>query len=156
MCRISQAYMNEITFNLDAMEKSLEGGFCNTTEIADTLVREGRAPFRDAHRIVGGAVADLYAQGKNSDHLTYELLNQWSREICGADLPVDRETIEAAACNRTSVARRISLGGTAPEQVLAMVKKQRRCAQELASALQILYSRWKAADDKLSAACNSL
>lgn len=156
MCRISQAYTNEMTFNLDAMEKSMEGGFCNTTEISDTLVREGRLPFRDAHRIVGGAVADLYAQGKSSAHLTYELLNQWSQTICGTDLPIDRRAVEDAANNRTSVTRRTSLGGTAPSEVLRMVQKQRQQGEQLSRSLQTMYRRWKAADDKLVVACENL
>ena len=156
MCRISQAYTNEMTFNLAAMEKSMEGGFCNTTEISDTLVRDGKLPFRDAHRIVGGAVADLYSQGKGSEHLTYELLNQWSRTICGTDLTVDRQTIEDAANNRTSVTRRISLGGTAPAEVRRMVKKQRQHGEELSQSIQTMYRRWKAADEKLLDACDSL
>jgi len=156
MCRISQAYSNEMTFNLDAMEKSMEGGFSNTTEISDTLVRQGKLPFRDAHRIVGGAVADLYGQGKGSAHLTYELLDQWSQTICGAKLPVDRQTIEVAANNRTSVTRRTSRGGTAPAEVLRMVKNQRQQSEELSQSLQTMVRRWQAADEKLAAACDSL
>ena len=44
MCRISQAYLGEMTFDLDALERSLDRSFTSTTEIADTLVRERGLP----------------------------------------------------------------------------------------------------------------
>jgi len=156
MCRISQTYIKEMTFNLTALEKSLEQGFCNTTEIADTLVREGGLPFRHAHKIVGGAVAELFGQGKGPEGLTYELLNKWSQNVCGANLPVDRTTINEAAQNRTSVARHNSFGGTAPTEVRRMVKAQQQRGKELALILQQLYTRWEAADKALQAACDAL
>lgn len=156
MCRISQACMQEMTFNLAAMEKSLERSFTNTTEIADTLVRDGGLPFRQAHQIVGGAVADLFAQGRGADGMTYELLNQWSQTISGAPLPVDRAVLAAAAENRNSVTRRTSFGGTAPSEVRRMVKDQERRRQELALTLEGFRETWADADAALRAACAAL
>ncbi len=156
MCRISQAYMQEMTFNLEAMERSLARSFTNTTEIADTLVRQGGLPFRQAHQIVGGAVADLFAQGQGPEALTYDLLNRWSRTVCGAGLPIDRKVLAEAAENRNSVTRRESLGGTAPAEVRRMVQAQARRAGELAVTLQQLRSGWAEADRALAAACAAL
>ena len=156
MCRLSQAYLGEMTFDLDALERSMDQSFTNTTEIADTLVREGRLPFRIAHRIVGGAVADLFARGQGAEGLTYDLLEKWSQVVCGAGLPVGREVLEEAARNRTSVARRSSFGGTAPAEVRRMVKVQERRGQELAAGLDRHRQRWAAADRDLKAACENL
>lgn len=156
MCRISQAYMKEMTFNLEAMEKSLEQSFSNTTEITDTLVREGGLPFRHAHKIVGGAVAELLNQGKGPKDLTYELLNRWSLAICGVNLPIDNNSLEQAAQNRTSVARRTSVGGTAPAEVRRIVKIQQARGKELELLLHQLYSRWESAETELQIACKSL
>jgi argininosuccinate lyase len=156
MCRISQAYAREMSFRLDALERSLERSFTNTTEIADTLVREGGLPFRQAHRIVGGAVADLYARDAGPEGLTYDLLDRWCREVCGRGLPVGPEALTEAARNRTSVTRRVSPGGTAPSEVLRMVRAQQQRGRELATALQQLRGRWTDADQALQAACREL
>ncbi len=156
MCRLSQAYLGEMTFDLDALERSLDRSFTNTTEIADTLVREGRLPFRIAHRIVGGAVADLFARGQGAEGLTFDLLDKWSQVVCGTGLPVGRETLDEAARNRTSVTRRNSFGGTAPTEVRRMVKAQERRGRELAADLGRHRQRWAAAGQDLQAACKAL
>ncbi len=42
------------------MEQALNIGFINSTEVADTLARDGGMSFRTAHQVVGGAaVAEL-------------------------------------------------------------------------------------------------
>jgi argininosuccinate lyase len=156
MCRISQAYLAEMTFHLEDMEQSLARGFTNTTEIADTLVREGGLPFRHAHQIVGGAVADLFAQGKGPEAMTYELLNQWSHTVCGAGLPIAPATLAAAAENRNSVTRRHSFGGTAPAEVRRMVKVQDERRRELGLTLESFRNRWSEADRALQDACAAL
>jgi argininosuccinate lyase len=156
MCRISQAYMAEMSFNLAALERALGRSFTHTTELADTLVRSGGMPFRQAHRIVGGAVADLFARGQGAEGLTYELLNEWSRKVSGADLPVDRGVLAAAAEMRASVDRRTSFGGTAPSEVRRMVKVQDQRRRELGVTLEALRDRWAAADRALQAACAGL
>lgn len=156
MCRISQAYLQEMTFNLAAMERSLARSFTNTTEIADTLVRDGGMPFRQAHQVVGGAVADLFALGKGPEAMTFELLDQWSRTVSGAPLPVDPATLAAAAENRNSVTRRTSFGGTAPSEVRRMLKVQDKRRQELAVILARLRDKWADADAALQAACAAL
>jgi len=156
MTRISQACLQEMTFDLEALERSLDRSLTNTTEIADTLVREGGLPFRQAHRIVGGAVADLYGQGRRGEGLTYDLLDQWSRSVTGAGLPIGPAALEEAARNRTSVLRRTSPGGTAPAEVRRMVAAQERRSRELSGALEQFRNRWEAADRTLRAACLAL
>jgi argininosuccinate lyase len=156
MTRISQAYLGEMTFNLDALERSMDQTFTNTTEIADTLVRDGGLPFRHAHRIVGGAVADLFARSQGAEGLTWDLLDKWCQAVCGRGLPISREAMAEAARNRTSVARRDSFGGTAPGQVRRMVRAQGARIRELVSAIQDLRARWEAADLELRNACMGL
>ena len=119
-------------------------------------MREGRLPFRIAHRIVGGAVADLFARGQGAEGLTFDLLDKWSQVVCGTGLPVGRETLDEAARNRTSVTRRNSFGGTAPTEVRRMVKAQERRGRELAADLGRHRQRWAAAGQDLQAACKAL
>ncbi|MDO6804667.1 argininosuccinate lyase, partial [Wenyingzhuangia sp. 1_MG-2023] len=78
--------------------------------LADYVVRKG-IPFRDAHEIVGKAVAYGLEQGKDLSDMTLEELQQFSDEIT-VDV-FDVLTLEG------SVAARDHIGGTAPDQVRA-------------------------------------
>lgn len=89
-------------------------GFSTATDLADYLVRKGMA-FRDAHEVVGKSVAYGIQQQKDLSELSLEELQTFS-DIIEADI-FDVLTLEG------SVAARNHLGGTAPEQVRAAVKR---------------------------------
>ncbi len=94
----------------DDMRDAAKRGFSTATDLADYVVRKG-IPFRDAHEIVGKAVAYGLAQGKDLSDMTLEELQQFSAEI-SADV-FEVLTLEG------SVAARNHIGGTAPDQVRA-------------------------------------
>lgn len=54
----------------DKMEKAVDAGFLNATEVADYLVCKG-VPFRDAHSIVGKIV--IYCEDNNKEILSLSL-----------------------------------------------------------------------------------
>ncbi|MCA6062503.1 argininosuccinate lyase [Thalassolituus marinus] len=92
------------------MYEAAKRGFSTATDLADYVVRKG-IPFRDAHEIVGKAVAYGVQTGKDLSEMTLEELQQFSSEI-SADV-FDVLTLEG------SVAARDHIGGTAPNQVRA-------------------------------------
>jgi argininosuccinate lyase len=91
-------------------------GFSTATDLADYLVNKG-LPFRDAHHVVGSAVA--YAGQKNCDlpELTLEELQTFS-PLIGADV-YERITLEG------SLAARNHYGATSPVQVRAAIARAR-------------------------------
>jgi len=95
-------------------------GYATATDLADYLVRKG-LPFRDAHHVVGAAVA--YAIGKKADlaQLKLEELKKFSPRI-GADV-FKVLTLEG------SVAARDHIGGTAPNQVRAAIRRARKASK---------------------------
>lgn len=96
-------------------------GYATATDLADYLVRRG-VPFRDAHEVVGNAVALGIKEGVDLSELKLEQLQQFSDAI-GDDV-FDYLTLEG------SLAARDHLGGTAPNQVLQAVARGReRLAQ---------------------------
>ncbi|SUD98891.1 Argininosuccinate lyase [Psychrobacter phenylpyruvicus] len=96
-------------------------GYATATDLADYLVRRG-VPFRDAHEVVGNAVALGIKEGVDLSELQLEQLQQFSDAI-GDDV-FDYLTLEG------SLAARDHLGGTAPNQVLQAVARGReRLAQ---------------------------
>jgi argininosuccinate lyase len=98
----------EIVFVPEAMERALEAGFLNATELADYLVGRGM-PFRQAHHASGACVALAESLGCGLADLSLEQMVK-----AGANVEDDVYTILSY---RASVERRVSPGGTGPESV---------------------------------------
>ncbi|SEQ93181.1 argininosuccinate lyase [Amphritea atlantica] len=92
----------------DNMREAALRGFSTATDLADYVVRKG-IPFRDAHEIVGKAVAYGIQQNKDLGEMSLEELQQFSGQI-GEDV-FDVLTLDG------SVSARDHIGGTAPNQV---------------------------------------
>lgn len=101
--------------NIEIMREAALRGFSTATDLADYLVKNGVA-FRDAHEIVGKAVALGVQEGKDLSELTLEQLQQFS-DLIQADVFEKALTLEA------SVNVRNHIGGTAPAQVEAAIER---------------------------------
>ncbi|WP_369161430.1 argininosuccinate lyase [Candidatus Thiodiazotropha sp. LNASS1] len=100
----------------EAMRQATMQGFATATDLADYLVRKG-IPFRDAHEVVGRAVAFGVAEGRDLSQMKLEELQRFSSEI-EADV-FDILTLEG------SLAARDHIGGTAPNQVRRAISRAR-------------------------------
>ncbi len=101
----------------DNMARAARGGFTNATDLADYLVQKG-VPFREAHEIVGRAVAYCLEQQRSLDELSLEELHSFSSAI-EADV---YEAIDVAHC----VAARRVTGGPALEAVQQAIQAARQ------------------------------
>jgi len=99
--------------NEQAMRQAALAGFSTATDLADYLVRVG-VPFRDAHEVVGNAVAHCVTADCDLADLTLESLQDFHPDIA-ADV-FDVLTLDG------SVAARDHFGGTAPAQVRQAVE----------------------------------
>ena len=106
-----------MTVNRATMREAARRGFATATDLADYLVRKGVA-FRDAHEIVGRAVRHGVESGKDLSEMSLDELRGFSAAI-GDDA-------HAVLTLEGSVAARNHVGGTAPEQVRAAVKRARK------------------------------
>jgi argininosuccinate lyase len=98
----------------DQMREAALRGFSTATDLADYLTRKGM-PFRDAHEVVGKSVAYGIEQNKDLAEMSLQELQAFSADI-NADV-FEVLTLEG------SVAARDHIGGTAPNQVRAAVKR---------------------------------
>ncbi|MEW8511877.1 MAG: argininosuccinate lyase [Candidatus Thiodiazotropha sp.] len=105
-----------ISCRKEAMRQAVMQGFATATDLADYLVRKGMA-FRDAHEVVGRAVAFGVAEGRDLSQMSLEELRQFSAEI-GEDV-FDVLTLEG------SLAARDHIGATAPAQVRSAIARAR-------------------------------
>jgi len=100
-----------------AMRAAADVGFAVATDFADYLVRQG-VPFRDAHEIVGTAVALAEERGVSLEGIPFDDLARLSDRI-GEDV-YEAITLDGA------VAARNHFGGTAPAAVRAAIETGRR------------------------------
>ena len=105
-----------IRCNAEPMRQAALKGFATATDLADYLVRKGAA-FRDAHEVVGKSVAYCIDKGLELADLDLAQLQDFSALI-GEDV-FEYLTLEG------SVAARDHIGGTAPTQVRAAIKRAR-------------------------------
>jgi argininosuccinate lyase len=101
----------------DNMYAAAKQGFSTATDLADYLVRKG-LPFRDAHEVVGKAVALGISEKKDLSELSLTELQPFSDKI-GQDV-FDVLTLEG------SVEARNHIGGTAPGQVKKAIARARK------------------------------
>ncbi|AGA89875.1 argininosuccinate lyase [Thioflavicoccus mobilis 8321] len=115
--------MGALTCNRPRMRAAAQQGFATATDLADYLVRKGVA-FRDAHEIVGRAVAFGIREGRDLAEMTLDELRDFSSAI--------EADVFAILTLEGSVAARDHIGGTAPSQVRAAISRARRRLAEKA------------------------
>jgi len=102
--------------NKESMREAAMRGYSTATDLADYAVRKGM-PFRDAHEVVGKAVAFGIQQNKDLSELTLAELKVFSDII-------EQDVFEVLTLEG-SVNARDHLGGTAPAQVRKAVAAAR-------------------------------
>jgi argininosuccinate lyase len=102
-----------IQVNKENMYRAAKQGFSTATDLADYLVRKG-LPFRDAHEVVGKAVALGVSSHRDLSEMTLQELQQFSTAI-------EQDVFEVLTLEG-SVAARNHIGGTAPDQVRQAIR----------------------------------
>ena len=109
------------TFVPERLRAVAEAGFATATDLADWLVREAGVPFREAHHIVGRAVAAAEARGIGLAELDLDALR-------AIDPRID-ERVYSVLTVDASIRSRASYGGTAPERVREQIARAKRALE---------------------------
>ena len=104
--------LHKTEFRMDKIEKQLNKGFLNATDVAEHFVRQG-IPFREAHSIVGRMV-------KACENRDCELTELTEEELQQIDERLTKESLGDIRI-KTCVESRVSYGGTAPSEVRRQV-----------------------------------
>jgi argininosuccinate lyase len=113
-----------------AMRRAADEGFTTATAVADALVRRG-VPFRAAHHVVGGLVADAERRGiglADLDDRAIAATLADARDATAATLAADPgigAELRAAASVEAALASCDVVGGTAPGRVAAALAAAR-------------------------------
>ncbi|WP_433041705.1 argininosuccinate lyase [Dactylosporangium sp. CS-033363] len=118
--RTLNGLLSTLRFNEDRMRELAHKNFALATEVADYLVKTQNIPFRECHRIVGEAVGTLYRSGR-----TFEDVQATVDALAAAGATVTERELAPVLDPVVSVNSHTSLGGTAPAEVLRMVKAER-------------------------------
>ena len=106
--------LSGLSFNRETLKHATDTGFMTATDLAEYLVRKN-IPFRQAHAIVGKAVAFCIEKSKELTDLTLQELQGFSNVIT-------QDVIEVLGAEG-SVNSRNTLGGTAIAQVKKALEK---------------------------------
>src|SRR6266436_5789833 len=106
-----------IKVNAAAMRAAAREGFATATDFADYLVRKGLA-FRDAHEAVARAVRFAEKSGLGLDQLPLTEMRRFSSKV--------EKDVYRVLTPEGSVASRSHIGGTAPAQVHAAIRRARK------------------------------
>jgi argininosuccinate lyase len=109
--------ISDMTVNTDVMREAAGAGFTTATDIADWCVRALRMPFRRAHHVAGSLVKLAEDKNVGLEDLTLA-------EIQAIE-PGITEEAQAVLTVDSSVASRMSFGGTAPARVREAVAAAR-------------------------------
>jgi argininosuccinate lyase len=112
--------LSALTVNEGVMREAARRGFATATDLADYLVRKGVA-FRDAHEVVGKAVAAGVRARKDLSQMSLDELRAFSPAI-------DADAFQVLTLEG-SVDARAHIGGTAPMRVQAAAADARRRLQ---------------------------
>ena len=106
--------LSGISFNRKTVEHATDKGFMTATDLAEYLVRKN-IPFRQAHSVVGKAVAFCIAESRELTDLTLKELQGFSNVIA--------EDVFEVLGAEGSVNSRNTSGGTATAQVQKALEK---------------------------------
>ena len=110
--------LSDTTFNKERMAADAGKGFSTATDLADWLVRVLGMPFRDAHHVTGAVVKMAEDKGLGLDNLTLDDLQSIEPKIMNA-------VFEILSVDN-SLKSRISVGGTAPSNVVSACAEARK------------------------------
>ena len=114
--RIFAEMMGGITVNASTMQAAARRGYATATDLADYLVKKG-LPFRDAHEVVAHAVKTAQGLGLDLADVPLETLQTFN--------PAVQADVFDCLSLQGSLSARNTLGGTAPQRVLAEIARHR-------------------------------
>lgn len=117
------ATINTLKIKKERMLTRAAVNYSTVTELANTLVREGRLSFREAHHVVAHLVAEATEQGKLANQIDHRMLRKASLAVLGREVVLTDESIRIALDPTLNVQSKDVAGGPAPEEVQSQLKK---------------------------------
>ena len=124
--RIMTGAVSSAKYRCDRLEAASGAGFSTATELADSLVRKTKIPFRTAHQIVGALAA-------KSERPTIQDLDEAAERIAKfrpSERGFGEIELKRALEPKENVALRSRIGGPAPAETRRMAADRKRRIEE--------------------------
>lgn len=125
MLDLLRAVVAQAEIRPEAWAPALRGTFATSTELADTLVREGGLRFADAHAAAAHLVAARRARGTDCAGVEPREVEAATEAAAGRRVTLSKEAIAAALDPAAFVAARNIEGGPGPQAVEALLRSAR-------------------------------
>jgi argininosuccinate lyase len=119
------AVMETLHVDTERMAALAGRGFTTATELADTLAREFRLPFRTAHAIAARVVQESIARGIEADGVTAADVAAAAQAVTGAAVTIPEGMVRRALDPAAVVAARALPGGPAPARMRETIRDAR-------------------------------
>ncbi|TRZ89193.1 MAG: argininosuccinate lyase [Methanosarcinales archaeon] len=150
--RMARGMVSTMKVKKENMKLSSDKGFMTATELADTIVRTTRIPFRTAHHIVGavarsGKTPTLRDLDAISMKLIHEKLS--ARGLSEKDI---NEALDPAV----NINKRTVTGGPAPKETKRQVSVISKKLVSIGADIRLMRNMVNAASDQLEIACKKV
>jgi argininosuccinate lyase len=142
--RIADAVLQTIVVNIDRLAEMSSVGFTTATELADTIARATRVPFRTAHTIIGEVVRIGTCDLDTIDRVGIKHVGK-PLSLLGLTADDVREALDVSH----NVARRDVKGGPAGSEVTRMITARRRSLRSQRQRLSLQQNALQSAEKDL-------
>lgn len=130
------------TFNRQTLAARAESSYATSTELADTLVRVERIPFRTAHHVVSTLVDTLSSAERKWVSLSWDELDAQFLAAVGRNTVLTQDQLRRALDPRHFVAVRTTPGGPAPESMKDSLQRRSLSFEKTCKA-------WRAREERM-------
>ena len=118
--------LQDLAIDREKAIDEIKRGYSTSTEIADTLFREGGVPFRHAHAYVSRLIDVARAENVALFELPDEVWHREYHKMFEADLPVNVDRLHFLSSPEAFVANRRGLGGPQEIEMIQRIIEQKQ------------------------------
>ncbi len=116
--------LGTMTINKELLFSLSKQNFITVTELADTLVREAKISFRQAHSVTSRIVRELHSKNLTSDDITEDFVQKIVQDVVKVKTNITSQMIKTALDPVNFVKVRSILGGPSPKTAMGMYKNR--------------------------------
>ena len=117
--------LGTMSVNKEVLLKRCSENFITVTELADTLVRKGGLPFRDAHHLTSVIVKKILSENLTPENITSSFIEDTSKETLGYTVNITADIVKEALDPVNFVRIRDVIGGPSPIETERMLKNRK-------------------------------
>ena len=123
--RLMNGIIRTLKINVSQMAHRAAEGYSQATDLAELIMLEANLPYLTAHRLVGMVVSKAAKEQIPGTKISSRMIDIVAKQLLGYPLKLSSKLVKLTLQPQDIVAKRISLGGAAPEPVKVMIAEFR-------------------------------